>query len=237
MGCYFKPFRAYSQIYMNKGKKFANPVLNGTTNSDTNLYVGNFANITFGNLPLEGACSDKTKNEAGFNRYIFIYPFNTLVDIDQIGNENFTNSKINTVLFPNKGQIQNTNWGENSPGFVFDPYAKLYINICDTKDYDQGSLAERIRNNSRIDFRWLTEYWDIVKGNMLNGFAYPTKINFNQQFTSFTTNQAVLNLAPLPNSNSSKLIASGAKADGSNEELKCISKEQYMFWRLVICSY
>ena len=222
---------------LHKGKKFANPVLNGTTNSDTNLYVGNFANIAFGDLPLEGSCRDDTKAQAGFNRYIFIYPFNTLVDIDEIGNENFTESKINSVLFPNSGQIQNTSWGENSPGYVFDPYGKLYIDLCDTQNYEKGSLAERIRNNSRIDFRWLIEYWDIVKGNMLNGFAYPTRINFNQQFTSFTTNNNVLNLAPLPNSNSNKLIASGQKADGSNEDLKCISKEQYMYWRIAICNY
>ena len=231
--------RSYDDLLdIHKGKKYANPILNGTTNSDTNLYVGIFANVTFGDLPSGGTCNSDTKNNQAYNSFALIYPFNTTVDIGEIGPENITKEKTNNILFPNNSQLQPDQWGvDNNPGYILDPYAKFYIDECDTDALGKGALANRIRNSVQIDFRWLIEYWDVVKGNMLNGFAYPTKINFNQQYTSFSTNDAVLQLAPLPNSISSRLINSGYKADGTSDELLCISQEQYNFWKTVICTY
>jgi hypothetical protein len=231
--------RSYDDLLdIHKGKKYANPVLNGTTNSDTNLYIGIFANVTFGDLPAGGTCDSDTKNNQAFNSFALIYPFNTSVDIGEIGTVNVSKKTANHILFPNNSQINPGIWGvDNNPGYILDPYAKFYINKCDTDALGKGALANRIRDSVQIDFRWLIEYWDVVKGNMLNGFAYPTKINFNQQYTSFTTDDAVLRLAPLPNSISSKLIVSGEKADGKSEGLLCISQEQYMFWKTVVCIY
>jgi len=231
--------RSYDDLLdIHKGKKYANPILNGTTNSDTNLYVGIFANVTFGYEPIINACESTVKKQEGFNNLIFIYPFNTTVDIGTIGTENFTEINANRIIFPNNSQLEPGSWGkDNNPGYILDPYARLYIDKCDTDALGKGALATRIRDSVQIDFRWLLEYWDVVKGNVLNGFAYPTKINFNEQYTSFTTDDSVLQLAPLPNNISSKLINSGQKADGSSEQLLCISEAQYIFWKTVVCTY
>ena len=172
---------------ISKGKKFANPVLNGSTNSDTNLYIGPFANVTFGTIP-EDPCTDQSDNL--FNKFVFLYPYNTVDDSTcSYVDDCITEENVNKMLFPNVGQADsNLPWGSvANPGFIFDPYARLYQEDCQQVSFQEGDGKIKKRKETTIlDYRWFIEYWQVVVGNSLNGFSFPSKINFNSQYTKLS---------------------------------------------------
>lgn len=216
-----------------KGKKYANPILNGSTNSDTNLYIGPFANVTFGPIP-EDPCNDKSSL---YNKYIFLYPYNTETDTDcDVIDNCITDDNANKILFPNYSQMDDSEpWGTiASPGYLFDPYGKLAENDCAAIYISDESKVKKRRSATLLDFRWLIEYWQVVKGNSLNQFEFPSKINFNQQYTCFSPNKAtstqIQALAPLPN------MVTNNEVNAKTSNNSCLSKYQYMYWKEAICN-
>ena len=211
---------------LHKGKLYSNPVLNGSTKSDVNLYVGVFATVSFSSLPEEGPI-------------ILLYPYNSDYSIIS-PTDNF-----NKIYFPNNSQV-NPNSGSNVvPGYIADPYGTLYLDKCNLQRRETARPNSRLINNAKLDFRWLIAYWQLVKGNSLNGFRYPTKISFLPQTTNLNNSTTIIDdvqsLAPLPISLLNKIYnnqCSSTSCDITDKETLSNKAEcyQYNFWDQVIKS-
>lgn len=219
---------------LTKGKSYANPILSGNTQSEFNSYFGVFTQVGF------------RLNEDIKNIIILTYPFNSGGMVSSSascnsgsGTECCTNtascideSFINTIAFPNNSQCPVEPFGfENVPGYIVDPYAYLYMGICDR-------LTSNVNNKvytTQLEFRWLLEYWQVVIGDTLSNFKFPTRISFSSQFTDLSKPITYAN-APLPRPLTKHEENPLYCLESANfESCKDLSEEQYLFWKRKIC--
>lgn len=174
---------------ISKGKRQANPVLNGSTASKFNIFTGNFA-MVHGNQP-----------------YPFIVPFKYDTSGQKTNLPYFWPTsgstkpliRANTITFPNNGQStapMDASWNESQyPGWWFDPFGILTESNCIPTE--ATNLGARLVNQVEIVYRWSNAYWRSVAGQSMSGFAFPESITFSIQPTNFV-DELTIKYGPLP---------------------------------------
>lgn len=191
---------------ISKGKRQANPVLNGSTASKFNIFTGNFA-MVHGNQP-----------------YPLIVPF-----IWDSGNK--TNKPYlvtgptpptppemlpiaNTITFPNNGQSENpmdASWNlAQYPGWWFDPFGVLTEENCIATN--ANNLGAKLVNQVEIAYRWSHAYWRSVAGQSMSGFAFPESVSFALQPTDYTS-ELTQRYGPLPTSDAYIIVQAALGGD------------------------
>ena len=164
------------EAYMNiaRGKRIANPVLNGATASKFNIFTGNFAMVhpqTPNPLLVPTKWNPHTKT---------ICPIPIISSPPAIDA-----SQANTIPFPNMGQTSmalDLSWNENNyPGWFFDPYSVLSNYACIKSQ--APNLGRKLVNQVEIIYRWSPAYWRSVAGQSLSGVAFPESVTFGPQPT------------------------------------------------------
>ena len=155
-----------------KGKRQANPVLNGSTASKFNIFTGNFA-MVHSEVPIPILVPFKWDSTAKTNLPIF-------EDSDGL-------VTTNTVTFPNNGQstdAMDASWNQsNYPGWWFDPLGVLTELNCNQSV--ATNLGKRLVDQVEITYRWSHAYWRSVAGQSMSGFSFPESVTFYQQPTDF----------------------------------------------------
>lgn len=157
---------------MAKGKRQANPVLNGSTASKFNIFTGNFA-MVHSKAPIPIIVPFKWDTTQNTNQPVWMGPTNT--------------PAYNTIIFPNNGQssdAMDASWNQAQyPGWWFDPYGVLTeLNCLQT---EATNLGTRLVDQVEITYRWSHAYWRSVAGQSMSGFAFPESVTFSLQRTSF----------------------------------------------------
>lgn len=169
-----------------KGKRYANPLLNGSEAAQFNSYIGSFTQIQLG-------C-------------IKSVPLTLPIKYDDISSPAIIIPQtpiVSSISFPNLSQSDATDnaWNTNQvgsdiwPGYLLDPYGILFDNTCDVENIH--SMEKRFTHKAFIDYRWNIEYWRIASNKSLSGISYPEKVQFGLQATNLTEDTA-LKFAPLP---------------------------------------
>ena len=165
------------EAYMNiaRGKRIANPVLNGATASKFNIFTGNFAMVhpqTPYPLIVPTKWNPTTKT---------ICP----IPIVTSPPSGVDASQANTIPFPNTGQTNmalDLSWNENNyPGWFFDPYGVLSNYACIKSQ--APNLGKKLVSQVEIIYRWSPAYWRSVAGQSLSGAAFPESVTFDLQPT------------------------------------------------------
>lgn len=177
---------------ISKGKRQANPVLNGSTASKFNIFTGNFA-MVHGSLPypliVPFKWSDNGASEQNTNMPYFITTGVSGVQIPL----------ASTISFPNNGQTNNAmdvSWNEAAyPGWFFDPYGILSNSNC--IQTEATNLGVKLVNQVEIIYRWSNAYWRSVAGQSMSGFAFPESVTFSLQPTNLFDELAI-KYGPLP---------------------------------------
>ena len=185
---------------ISKGKRIANPVLNGSTASKFNIFTGNFAIIHPKNpypLVIPTAWSTTTQS---------LRPITILQPIAG-GYPNLYTA--NTIPFPNNGQQGGTSdasWNTvNYPGWYFDPYGVLTNITCNQSN--AVTLGRRLVRQVEIGYRWSPAYWRSVAGQSMSGISYPEAVTFSTQPTQL--DDLTMAYGPQPTVTSDQLASSG----------------------------
>ena len=166
--------------YMNiaRGKRLANPVLNGATASKFNIFTGNFAMVhPLHPYPLLVPSHwNTTNNTLQPTQSTIINPPPAVTGVP---------TQVNTIPFPNSGQLNgpvDVSWNEiNYPGWFFDPYGVLSNYTCIKGN--APTLGTKLVNQVEIIYRWSPAYWRSVAGQSMSGAAFPESVTFNKQPT------------------------------------------------------
>ena len=168
------------EAYMNiaRGKRIANPVLNGATASKFNIFTGNFA-MVHPNIPYPLLVPTKWDiNTDSLRPLTIITPPPTITSTVNA-------SQVNTIPFPNSGQTDgalDVSWNEiNYPGWFFDPYSVLSNYTCIKSE--APNLGKKLVNQVEIIYRWSPAYWRSVAGQSLSGIDFPESVTFAAQPT------------------------------------------------------
>jgi len=181
-----------------KGKRLANPVLNGNISSKFNIFTGNFTMI-HSEVPIPILMP-------------FVWDQETNLPIYDASGVAITN----TITFPNNGQSTNpmdASWNEAQyPGWWFDPYGVLTeLNCLQTK---ATNLERRYESQSKLTYRWSNAYWKSVSGESMSGFSFPESVTFAKEPTDFSDPFTRV-YAPLPSYNAFRedLLSSDDQSD------------------------
>ena len=175
---------------ISKGKRQANPVLNGSTASKFNIFTGNFA-MVHGSLPYPLIVPFKWSNNGTSEQYTNMPYFHVAGPADI--------PLASTISFPNNGQTNNpmdVSWNEAAyPGWFFDPYGILSNSNC--IQTEATNLGVKLVNQVEIIYRWSNAYWRSVAGQSMSGFAFPESVTFSLQPTNLLDELAI-KYGPLP---------------------------------------
>ena len=175
---------------ISKGKRQANPVLNGSTASKFNIFTGNFA-MVHGNQPYPLIVPFRWDSSTQNTNVPYFYPSGSSGASPL--------PRANTIRFPNNGQSTNpmdASWNETMyPGWWFDPYGILTEANC--IQTEATNLGIKLVNQVEIIYRWSHAYWRSVAGQSMSGFAFPESITFSTQPTNFV-DDLTLKYGPLP---------------------------------------
>ena len=143
-----------------KGKKFANPILDGASAAKYEMWSGNVIEAN--------------------------YYANNVIPVramDPSGTDgNIKDGSDNTILFPSPC-IDDCSWNNSVyPGYTIDPSQTLFYKECD----DTNKLPAYI-NVCDVSFRSTNYYWKAVSANPLKGMRYPTPIKLRFQDTNVST--------------------------------------------------
>ena len=159
-----------------KGKRQANPVLNGSTASKFNIFTGNFA-MVHAEAPIPVLVPFKWDSTRNTNLPIFIMAPTGPTGL----------ATTNTVTFPNNGQstdAMDSSWNQSYyPGWWFDPLGVLTELNCNQTE--ATNLGKRLVDQVEITYRWSHAYWRSVAGQSMSGFSFPENVTFYQQPTDF----------------------------------------------------
>lgn len=197
---------------ISKGKRIANPVLNGSTASKFNIFTGNFAIIHPKNpypLVIPTAWSKTTQS---------LRPITILQS--SAGPQYPNLYTANTIPFPNNGQTLPTDgsWNVvNYPGWYFDPYGVLTNITCNQSN--AVDLGRRLVRQVEIGYRWSPAYWRSVAGQSMSGISYPEAVTFSTQPTQL--DNLTMRYGPQPTITADQLAASGFKLNdmGANKQM------------------
>jgi hypothetical protein len=142
-----------------KGKRFANPLLDGAASAKYEMWVGNVLEANYHNkgvVPVRG--------------------------LDGVGSGTIEDAEYNAILFPSPC-VDDCSWNSSVyPGFTIDPSQTLFYALCD----DSDKLAPYIRNVCDVSFKNTNYYWKAASAQPLSGMKYPAPLKLRFQDTIAT---------------------------------------------------
>ena len=143
-----------------KGKRFANPLLDGASAAKYEMWVGNVLEANYhenGVVPIRG--------------------------LDASAGGTIEDASNNAIIFPSPC-IDDCCWNNTAyPGYTIDPSQNLFYAVCD----DSDKLAPYIRTVCDVSFRNTNYYWKAASAQPLSGMKYPAPLKLRFQDTNTST--------------------------------------------------
>ena len=150
---------------LTKGKRFANPVLNGASAAKYEMWAGNVLEANY------------NTNSSG----VSVIPVRGMIPLGTDGD--VQDGSDNTIMFPSPC-VNDCSWNASTyPGYTVDPNQNLFYASCD----DSNKVVPYIRTVCDISFRNTNYYWSAAAAQPLNGISYPAPLRIGFQDTDSTT--------------------------------------------------